>query len=300
MINVIFCADANYVQHLGVTLASLLSNNLNNQFLITVVTCKRKPAWESALAQIAAAHRNASIRFKRFDLSRVAHLETDHHATASVYMRLFMTEFVDDSVNKALYLDSDLIVCRDIGPLWMTDIAGYALAAVRESPEARYVLGRSIPSGRYFNSGVLLVNLDRWRRSGAPKHFIKLAEEHDGKVTWWDQDILNAVYCSETYLLDLEWNFQARMADCTADELQIEPGYFAIARESPAIVHFTGSTKPWGYGAKVPYMELYFKYLALTPWRGYTPRETLRAKLHRIPGIDDMKRLIKSRFPGRA
>lgn len=301
MINVIFCADANYAQHLGVTLVSLLSNNPNNRFLITIVTSEVNNTWESDLSQIAARYGNASLQFKKFDLGRVAHLQTDH-ATASVYMRLFMTEFFDESVSKVLYLDSDLIVCRDVGPLWMTNIDGHALAAVSDRPEGRCVLDRSIPAGRFFNSGVLLVNLDRWRRSGAPQHLIKLAEEYKGKLIWWDQDILNAVYFSETYLLGLEWNFQARMADCTADELNIDPGYFAAVRKHPAIVHFSTKFKPWDRDASINYRGLYFKYLALTPWRDYAPPgETVRMRVFRILRINEttrqLKRQIKLRFP---
>lgn len=297
MINVIFCTDGKYAQHLGVTLVSLLSNNPENQFLITIVAGKRKQAWESGLTKIAATYGNASIQFKTFDLRRVASLRTDHHLTVAIYVRLFLTEFFDESVSKALYLDSDLVVRRDISPLWNTDIGSYALAAVRDHPASRCLLEPPIPPKRYFNSGVLLVNLDRWRRSGAPEHLIQFAEKHRSKLLSHDQDVLNGVYSSETYLLGLEWNFQARYADCTADELWMKPEEFAGARDNPAIIHFSTKYKPWNYGVKVPHQELYFQYLALTPWRTYIPRETLQAKLHRILGVDDMKKLIKSRFP---
>jgi len=297
MINVIFCTDGKYVQHLGVALVSLLSNNPENQFLITIVTGKRKQSWESGLAQIAANYGNASIQFKTFDLRRVAHLRTDHHLTVAVYVRLFLTEFFDDSVSKVLYLDSDLLVCRDISPLWNTDISGYALAAVRDHPASRCLLEPPIPPERFFNSGVLLVNLDRWRRSGAPHHLVKFAEEHRSTLLSHDQDVLNGVYTSETCLLGLEWNFQARYADYTADELWMEPEEFAGARDNPGIIHFSTKYKPWNYGVQVPHQELYFQYLALTPWRGYIPRETLQTKVRRMLRFDEMKQQIKSRFP---
>jgi lipopolysaccharide biosynthesis glycosyltransferase len=297
MINVILCTDGKYVQHLGVTLVSLLSNNPDNQFVITVVTGKRKQSWESRLAQMAAHYGNASIQFKTFDLRRVTHLRTDHHLSVAIYARLFLTEFFDDSVSKALYLDSDLIVCRDISPLWNTDISGHALAAVRDHPAARSGLDPPIPAERYFNSGVLLVNLDRWRCSGAPHHLIQFAEEHGSKLLSHDQDVLNGVYSSETYLLGLEWNFQARYAEYTAEELWMEPEDFIGARDNPSVIHFSTKHKPWNYGAKVPHQELYFQYLALTPWRGYIPRETLQTKLRRILRFDEMKQQIKSRFP---
>jgi lipopolysaccharide biosynthesis glycosyltransferase len=297
MINVIFCTDGKYIQHLGVTLVSLLSNNPDSQFLITVVAGKRKQSWESRLAHIAATYGNASIQFKTFDLRRVAHLRTDHHLSVAIYVRLFLTEFFDESVSKALYLDSDIIVCRDISPLWNTDISGYALAAVRDHPASRCLLEPAIPPERYFNSGVLLVNLDRWRSSGAPDHLLQFAEEHRSTLLSHDQDVLNGVYRNETHLLGLEWNFQARYADLTAEELWMEPEDFAGARDNPAMIHFSTKYKPWHYGAKVPHQELYFQYLAMTPWRGYIPRETLQTKARRILRFDEMKQGMKSRFP---
>jgi lipopolysaccharide biosynthesis glycosyltransferase len=298
MISVIFCSDANYVQHLGVALASLLSNNRKHEFLITVVTVEDDPDSKSALAQIAANHGNAEIQFKTFDLRRIAHLKTLRYITAAAYLRLFMTEFVDGTVSKVLYLDSDVIVCRDVEALWKTNVNGYAMAAVRDHSLGYSLSDPYIPPECYFNTGVLLVNLDKWRQSGAPERLIQYAEEHRGVGAFHDQDVLNAVFSKDTYLLGLEWNFQARMADSTADELGLERQYFAAVREDPAIVHFTSRAKPWTYGAEVNYESLYFKYLALTPWRGYIPQDkTLRASALRLLRMRHLKRQIKWRYP---
>ncbi len=298
MMSVIFCTDANYIQHLGVTLASLLSNNLRHEFLVTVVTREDDPISKSALAQIAAQYRNTEIQFKTFDFRRIAHLKTVRHITATAYLKLFMTEFFDESVSKALYLDSDLIVCRDIEALWNTNVSGYAMAAVRDH-SLGYILDHPyVPPERYFNTGVLLVNVARWRQSGAPQQLIQYAEEHGRAGRFHDQDVLNAVYSKETYPLGLEWNFQARMADSTAEELGLERQHFGAMRENPGIVHFTADAKPWRYGAGVHYENLYFKYLALTPWRDYVPRDkTLPGRALRLMRMRHLRRRIKWRYP---
>jgi lipopolysaccharide biosynthesis glycosyltransferase len=299
MISVILCTDANYIQHLGVTLASLLSNNRKHEFRVTVVNGKHDPDSKSALAQIAAKYKNAELLFKTFDFRRIAHLRADRYITAAAYLRLFLTEFVDETVSKALYLDSDVIVCRDVEALWNTNVNGYAMAAAPDHPVGYIPRPPYIPRECYVNTGVLLVNLDKWRQSGAPERLIQYAEQHRDTLPLWDQDVLNAVYSKDTYLLGLEWNFQVSMADSTADELGIDRHYFAAVRENPAIIHYSTALKPWKSGTEVYRENLYFKYLALTPWRGCVPPDkTPQRRALRSLRIRYLKKQLNWRYPG--
>ena len=85
------------------------------------------------------------------------------------------------------------------------------------------------------------------------------------------QDGLNVVMGSNWFHLHPRWNADSNMFRiCYSNKLRGEyPPEIIEAVKDPAIVHYTGDIKPWHYGCEEPYVEEYYKYLALTPWKGY-------------------------------
>ncbi|WP_396126164.1 glycosyltransferase family 8 protein [Anaerobacillus sp. CMMVII] len=179
------------------------------------------------------------------------------YITKETYFRILLPELLSSKIKKVLYLDCDLIVKKDISELWNTDIKKYILAAVDESSmfgsgrrrRLKKELGISKRS-RYFNAGVLLLNLKKWRKDGVSERIVNYLKRHP-KLTFMDQDALNAVLHNEWHQLDYKWNYTTYHWD-------------QFPHVKPAIIHFCGWRKPWN--SDIRYKEEYFKYLKSSMW----------------------------------
>ena len=266
-IPVLLCADGAYCQHLAVTLASLLANNRQHRFAFTVATDRDYPAEQARLAGMVAGFSNATIRFVVFGLDRLAGLPVNLHLPPLVYIRLFAAELFEATVEKILYLDTDLVVAGDIGALWATELGDRPAAA---APDVFIDAQRGLPPGEYVNCGVMLLNLRQWRAENAQAALLAYMAENP-QVQYLEQDALNAVFAGRLAVVPLRWNFQARMAETKPATLGLTQAEFTDTRRHPGIVHYTTGSKPWMYRKDVHYKPLYYRYLALTPWRGYRP-----------------------------
>ena len=273
-ISVLFCIDGNFWQHLGVTVASLLYSNPANTFRLHVVSASDMPSDRLAdLERIVIEAGNATleaITFKEAD--RYQYLPVHSHLTFAMYLRLFMTEYLDPSLDKVLYFDSDIILCSDIAELWAIDLGDNYLGAAREPYDFKQRSPLNFgPDDLYINSGVMLVNLAKWRREEVVGKFIAFADAHHQSFSSPDQDILNSVFRGRILDIGYEWNWQALFVRSTPAELNLSPAAYASLRRSPRLVHFTSRYKPWFYRWQPHYKHLYYQALARTPWAAYTP-----------------------------
>ena len=289
-IPVLLCANGIYFQHLAVTVASLLANNRAHRFALTIATDREYPAEQAQLSEMIAGFGNATHRYTVFGLERVAGLPTGLHLTPLTYIRLFAAELFAPTVERVLYLDTDMVVAADIGALWATDMGNNPLAG---APDI-YIDGqRSLPPGQYVNGGVLLINLAQWRAEDAQTQLIHHIETHPD-LPWLDQDALNAVFAGRITVLPLRWNFQARMAEARPATLGLSKAQFRTTRRHPGIVHYTTGSKPWMYRKDVHYKNLYAHYLALTPWQGYhAPDRTLRRRFSQAVRLMKLRRWVR-------
>jgi lipopolysaccharide biosynthesis glycosyltransferase len=269
-IAVLFCTDNNYWQHMGATLASLLSSNGRHRFRILVCSLEPNPENEMKIRQIAQEFGNATVEFILFTPKYREALPVDRYISLGAYLRLFVTEYVDPALDKLLYLDSDLIIRKDIETLWAADIDAY-LAAAAVEPRFHENPG-IVPGEPYFNSGVMLINLSRWRSEGdLIEQFIACAKQKFSALPYWDQDILNIVLRGRVAFLSPRWNFHAIYAELLPEQLGFARDEFLSIRRNPDIIHFTSKDKPWHYIPEPQYKRCYWEALSRTPWKGAVP-----------------------------
>ena len=280
-IQLIFGVDGAYSQHLAVTLVSLLENNPHNRFDILVATLNMAEDDRSRVLALAARFGNVKLRFHTFDIGRYSHFRTDGHISHASYLRIFIPEILPDSVEKVLYLDCDIVVRHDIAPLWRMDIGDKVLGAARNLFFVRHDDLDMPPDASYFNAGVLLMNLKRWREIDGTARLIRFIEAHHDHLWAHDQDALNAVFCGEIAELAPRWNFQTSMLWSEPDGLDLNYDGFRRLLADPAIVHFTSPSKPWHFSNTHPYKGTYYRYLAKTPYSSYAPRDISLASLAR-------------------
>lgn len=194
-------------------------------------------------AAVTRAARGAAD-FHAVDEARVADLPVRDYFTSAMWFRLLLPELV--GAERVLYLDADTLVMDDLDELWATDLGGALAGAVANVWQPDHVFHAGdlgIAPEDYFNSGVLLLDLERMRGEDTMAEVHRVALERAGLRGWPDQDALNLVLAGRWHALDPRWNtMNASWASHAPDTPEL-----AAARERPGIRHFEGpeANKPW-------------------------------------------------------
>ncbi len=162
----------------------------------------------------------------------------------AMYHRIYAGHLLPPEISKALYLDADLLVRRSLAPLWEIELRDDYLAAstMSRSFKDRDFLAKF--GGRYFNSGVMLLNLDRWRRGDVSGECERILAERPQDVTFWDQCLLNFA-CKPWREIGIEYNYYYGIGPRWAKRFGLRPRRFRAIIAQPAVIHFVGPHKPW-------------------------------------------------------
>lgn len=275
-INIVACTDNWYVMPTGVMMYSVCVNNQESDITFHIIVD------ESVTLE---SKDNLKNTVEGFGNKRVVFYEINSHLidnyptrkekitiTQAAYYRLFLTDIVSPKISKVLYLDSDTIVRHSLTSLWEIDLSDYALAAVTDmsSGKIEYYNRLRYPMELgYFNSGVLLINLDWWRKKNAVSLFIRYITNYSKRIKFQDQDVLNVVFSNQILSLPVTYNFQHGFLKKIPDydywkyEKEVEE-----ARKDPIIVHYTLG-KPWEKTIpdNHPFTSTFTKYQRQTIWR---------------------------------
>lgn len=166
-----------------------------------------------------------------------------------MYYRLLAPQLLPPELNRVLYLDPDILVINPLRPLWETELNGNLFAAAAHTGKTE--LANNVNKLRlgteqdYYNSGVLLMDLDLGRREIRPQVLFDYVAQHRKELVLPDQDVLNALYSKQILPLeDVQWNYDAR----NYSNYLLRSGGVCDIRwvmEHTAILHFCGKEKPW-------------------------------------------------------
>lgn len=193
-----------------------------------------------------------------------------------VLARLVMDRLLPEDMERVLYLDGDTIVRGDLRPLWTSDLKGCVIGACIEptcSHERKEGLGlKGLP---YFNAGVLLVDLSRWRAEGTGCRIVDYYRKNGGRLFANDQDAINGSLAGSICPLSVTYNYQNtydlyryRLLEKNCDYPVPSREELDRIRRDPCIVHFLGEERPWRKGNTHRFRDEYLRYLGLTPWKG--------------------------------
>jgi FkbM family methyltransferase len=273
VIHVACQADVRLLPDCAVMLHSLFTANPGERFDIHFMHDAQQGASElEGLAQLAAqfgAAWSPCLIAERL-LAQLPY-SGPYGGYAACY-RLLLPQLLP-TVSRVLYLDADILVADAIRPLWETDLGGRSLGAVTNPlfqsmvPRVRDSLGLA-DARDYFNSGVLLLDLQRLRDSGLAEALLTYARKPPVPIPWPDQDSLNAVLWQHRLPLHPRWNATSGLFELPRRYMPWSEAEVDEAVRHPAIVHFVGAYKPWHYRNRHPYRAHYFAHLSQTAWRG--------------------------------
>ncbi|MFH0770373.1 MAG: glycosyltransferase family 8 protein [Candidatus Peregrinibacteria bacterium] len=282
--HIVFAANENHAIGLAVTVRSLLEHwNPSQPLTLRILDAGLHP---ETVKQLMASWKfpSVSIAFQPVDLHPVAHLKLTRGMQAVTYSRLLLPGIFPD-VHRTLYLDSDLLIRTDVTPLWETDLGGKPMGAVQDtgcpvvsSPSIGLHNYRELgldPGLPYCNAGVLLLDLERWRKDAISERIIRYVVTHPHDIQWWDQDGLNAVLAGQWQLLDRRWNVTAQAIELMGWHPPAhEHAHIQCLNEEAKIIHFLGRYKPWKEGSRHPKTAEFFDVLNRTAWAGWQPDPT--------------------------
>lgn len=296
-ITVFFAADTGYYQHLCVALTSILENNRSCRFAFYVLTDRAGAAEEKNILALRERYENFDIRFIAVSNDDVSGFRLNmSHITIQTYYRYFIPVIAPD-LDKALYLDCDLIVDGDIAELWNTNIEGYCLAGVEEAvtpalQRAKKAIGHS-DDDTYVNAGVLLMNLDQMRKDEVTNRLIDDTRRHVADFPFQDQDVINFSLKGRIRTLAPKYNWTHHCCDMKRKGRMQETDDVVIA-------HYTSYSKPWNAGRLCKHDKAmrYFHYLEKTPYRDNAKMlKNEMTYFYRYCLIPSARRLLRSLVP---
>ena len=201
--------------------------------------------------------------------------------TATTYQKLMLGDWLPAEVDRALWLDADLLVLENPSLLAQLPAAGRIAAAVVDPRVPRLgarfgvsgwrALGLD-PNAPYFNAGVMAIDMARWREEDVGGRCLQYLERFADSVTFWDQEALNAVLCDGLWQpLPERWNVHP--------SLPAIPGMPAPL--DPAVIHFSGSLKPWIHRGSDDWSRRFDAVVDRTEWAGSRPSQNLATQLAR-------------------
>lgn len=257
VIPIFYACDDRFVPFAMVSLTSILENaDPERQYEVHILHT------DISSARMEQVHRmqRQNVRICFDDVSTYLRSFCDRlpirdYYTKTTYFRLFIAEMFPD-IDKAIYIDSDTVVCKNIAELFDYDLGDHLVGACHEQAMVqveeygRYVekcLG--IDRNCYFNAGVLLLNCAAFRREQILLHFTELLGFYDFVVTQ-DEDYLNLLCKDRVKFLPQCWNVEVF-------------GEIPVQEEEFGILHYIMVSKPWHY-RDCRYGQLFWSYAAKT------------------------------------
>ena len=267
-LNIVTQCDEHYAQHLSVMLRSLIEHN--QHYVVYAFVIIPLGMQEPTLGKIrhSISGFSSNLHFLKMSSNAVEGLEVFDHVNSSTYYKLFVGELLPQSLRKVIYLDNDIVVRGRLDELWNVHLGHSIVGAVADPFAKRYSKLKLDPGEPYFNAGVLLIDLTRWRQARVGSEDSTFAQCHPDRTTFADQCSLNWVLRNRWKNLPETWNFR------------VMPVYSKAAKKrgmAAKIIHFAGRSKPWHYMNVNPFKRDYLAYLSRTDWKDYSyPDYTLR------------------------
>ena len=204
-----------------------------------------------------------------------------------VWARVFVQDLIPDGVTRVLYLDGDTMTRRPLGDLLHIDLHSQTLGACpsnryathADREETLWQRAGSPPAVAYFNTGVLVIDLERWVDLDVSNRIVSAAEGGQFAYGLPDQDVMNAVLWDDWYPLPWQlWNY---------------PGYLStVGADHARVVHFYGLTKPWEVPVQARHFQKEYEQAASAiGWDiGHSPVKHLRRIARSLVPVGVMER----------
>lgn len=265
--NLLFSIDDRFWRQMLTVLNSIRLNSQSRQIDVYVIQ-SQKLAHTKEIKQICELwgmhYHPIVIKDEEFDQAPV----TDRYPK-TIYYRLLAHQYLPKQLHRILYLDADVLCINDVGSLYDTDLDGYLYASAIHTgltgttEVINKIRLQNFDADGYYNSGVLLMNLDLIRQRVHAEDIYEYIREH--VLLLPDQDVLNALYGKDIKTVpDQLYNFDARKGQ-TYETISFGEWTLDWVIKHTVILHYCGRHKPWLVDKNTGrYTALYKNYFRMT------------------------------------
>jgi lipopolysaccharide biosynthesis glycosyltransferase len=264
-INIVLGSDKNNALGLAVTIKSILNTTSRycNFFILDMGISKND---KMLIQKSFEGLKIKKLEFFYVPLKELSGMRpTMYLKSGSCYSRLLLDKKLSKDINRCLWLDTDLIVNSDICELYDMNIDDYTIGAICDISTKNlngdlikhYLHDLKLENPfKYFNSGVLLINLKKWKEQNIGEAAINYARTNYHFLDAQDQDVLNAILKDKWLNLDEKWN---------------QSQYLSHLNEKEGIIHLIGQKKPWHADYEYKFKDRFFEILDSTYFKGRRP-----------------------------
>lgn len=280
--NILYQFNEKYVPYAGTSIMSVIENNKDIDIVIYIAGEDLSEESVSRLKELEDDRTSIVM----IDTERL--IETIKQSGIPAYrdsysanIRMFPSYFLGEDVDRILYLDADTIVDGSLREFYNIDFQGNVLAMSLDS------IGNSLKTHTvrfnkddyYFNSGVILFDLNAWKLGDYTAKIIENAKSGNIDMSSPDQNLINVTCKDKILRVSARYNYQSThgaFSNKSFYKVYDVDGYYSIeemnsAKKSPVIYHayrFIGEF-PWHKGNSHPFNDLFDRYLRMSPWKNY-------------------------------
>lgn len=265
-LEIVVTCDEGYLGPLRTMLLSLRANNRAENIRVWIL---HRGIPQLALESLAVfcGHIEIELAPRMVDQALFAHARSSERYPQEMYYRMLAPHVIDADIDRALYLDPDILIINPLTPLFDIVLGDCVFAAASHTdavhPATALNNVRLNTSELYFNTGVILMDMRRAKALIDPDEIFAFAMEHERKLLFPDQDIFNALYGERTLPVpDQVWNYDARKYP---DNIIRTGGEATLdwVMNNTAVLHFCGRDKPWTPKYRGQFAALYKHYATL-------------------------------------
>lgn len=240
--NIIFSSDNNYSPYLAVSIFSILKNNQGESINFYILDLGIEQDNKDIISKIIKKF-HCRVNFILVNESDFQQFpKTIEYISLATYARLNLTHYIKD-IDKAIYIDVDTLTNGSLKDLWDIALDDYALAACQDTfidiEHAYYKSSIGLDKNIYFNAGILLLNLKKWREENVFQCSIDWVNKYRDVIKYQDQDILNGIFKDKVKIINNRFNF-------TPSERNLIRNRYKTNTDMPVIIyHYCGNRKFW-------------------------------------------------------
>lgn len=281
--NILYTVNDKFVPQIGAGICSVCENNREEKEIhFYVFSLGITNQNKEKLEQLVEKYERIISIIEIQDIQQYLDFEFDTSGwNPIVLIRLLIGEILPSDMTRIIYLDGDTIVRGSLRSLWCLDLDAKILGMSVEPTVDRVrkeELG--LKNYCYHNAGVLLVDLEKWRKTQAQKRIIDFYREKEGRLFANDQDAINVALKDEIYSILPKYNFcnifyqypYKFLCKLMRPLKYFSENEFKESVDNPVIIHYLGEERPWRQGNTHKYRDDYRKYLNMTSWKE-TPDE---------------------------
>lgn len=265
-LEIVVTCDEGYLGPLRTMLLSLRANNRAENIRVWLLHRGIPQLGLESLA-VFCGHIEIELAPRMVDQALFAHARSSERYPQEMYYRMLAPHVIDSDIDRALYLDPDILIINPLTPLFDIVLGDCVFAAASHTDAAHPATAlnnvRLNTNEVYFNTGVILMDMRRAKALIDPDEIFAFAREHERKLLFPDQDIFNALYGERTLPVpDQVWNYDARKYP---DNIIRTGGEATLdwVMNNTAILHFCGRDKPWAPKYRGQFAALYKHYATL-------------------------------------